>query len=219
MLLCAQKAKTYTPVENPPTLITKSYKSKNGQGYNRLVERVYYGPLHDAADLFRRNDHRKGINFLDYRKYSKASFYADGVYTMPEEKKAMAMDLFRPLIDSILEAVGAQRQVDIVVFGYTDETPVDLNSASANDISQQLQRYDLSESDYNKYISFLRAREVGQLLSSLLMAESEKLKSFQRIMVDIIMEGRGIEYPDPTRSYELQDDKRKIVKVFWKIRE
>ncbi len=60
---------------------------------------------------------------------------------------------------------------------------------------------------------------MGQLLSTLLLAEAEKIQSYERIMVDVIMEGRGIEYPDPTRSYELQDDKRKIVKVFWKVLE
>lgn len=205
--------------ENPMTYYTKSYKFKNGQGYTRSVERFYYGRRNNAADLFRINDYRKGINSTDYLKFNKASFYPDGVYTMPEEKREIAIELFRPILDSVLrENTGTKKlRAEIVVFGYTDETPIDENSPSYADICTQLNKYGISEMEYNNYLSYLRAKDVGDIITTLMTINSDKLSSYDEALLDIIFEGRGIEYPDSTREYELEDDKRKIVKVYWKI--
>lgn len=205
--------------ENPMTFYNKSYKSRNGQGYNRAVERFYYGRRNNAADLFRINDPKKGINPLDYNKYNKASFYPDGVYTMPEEKREMAIELFRPILDSVLRENPNSKKLhaEIVIFGYTDETPVDIASQSYADMCTQLNKSGISDMEYNNYISYLRAKDVGDIITTLMTINSDKLNSYDEALLDIIIEGRGIEYPDVNREYELEDEKRKIVKVYWRI--
>lgn len=205
--------------ENPMTYYTKSYKSKNGQGYNRAVERFFYGPRNNAADLFRINDFKKGINSLDYNKFNKASFYPDGVFTMPEEKREVAIELFRPILDSVLHENSTTKKLhaEIIIFGYTDETPVDMSSQSYADICTQLNKSGITEMEYNNYISYLRAKDVGDIITTLMTINSDKLNQYEEALLDIIIEGRGIEYPDVNREYELEDDKRKIVKVYWKI--
>jgi hypothetical protein len=205
--------------DNPMTYYTKNYKYKTGQGYTRNTERYFYGRRNNAADLFRKNDYKKGINVIDYNKFNKASFYSDGVFTMSEDKKEIAIELFRPILDSIFkqEGIATTLHAEIIVFGYTDETEVDMNSTSFIEIANKLQKPDMTVFEYNNAISFLRAKDVGDIISTLLTINSDKLNSYQEALVDVVMEGRGIEYPDYTRSYELEDDKRKIVKVYWRI--
>lgn len=215
----AAKPQVIVQEENPMTYYTKNYKYKTGQGYSRTIDRFYYGRRNNAADLFRKNDFKKGINVIDYNKYNKASFYSDGVYTMSEDKKEIAIELFRPILDSIFKQEGnaTTLHAEIIVFGYTDETEVDVNSTSFIEIANKLQKPDMTVFEYNNAISFFRAKDVGDIISTLLTINSDKLNSFQEALVDVVIEGRGIEYPDYTRSYELEDDKRKIVKVYWRI--
>ena len=205
--------------ENPMTYYSKSFKSKNGQGFTRSVERFYYGRRNNAADLFRINDYRKGVNSTDCSKFNKASFYPDGVYTMPEEKREIAIELFRPILDSVLRENSGKKKLhaEIVVFGFTDETQVDINSQSYSDICTHLNKFGISEMEYNNYLSYLRAKDVGDIITTLMTINSDKLNSYEEALLDIIIEGRGIEYPDANREYKLEDDKRKIVKVYWKI--
>jgi hypothetical protein len=205
--------------DNPMTYYTKNYKYKTGQGYTRNTVRCFYGRRNNAADLFRKNDYKKGINVIEYNKYNKASFYSDRVFTMSEDKKEIAIELFRPILDSIFkqEGIATTLHAEIIVFGYTDETEVDKNSTSFIEIANKLQKPDMTVFEYNNAISFFRAKDVGDIISTLLTINSDKLNSYQEALVDVVIEGRGIEYPDYKRSYELEDDKRKIVKVYWHI--
>lgn len=205
--------------ENPMTYFTKNYISQNEQGYWRKVDRYYYGHRDNTANTFKKNNYKKGINILDYNKYSTASFYPTDMYTMPEEKKEIAIELFRPIIDSILNPNNTSKvlKAEIVVFGYTDEEAVDINSVAFSNLMNKSQSGNFSEISYQNYLSYLRAEDVGDIISTLMMINSDILKNYDEVIVDIIMEGRGIEYPEYTREYELEDAKRKIAKVYWKV--
>ena len=53
--------------------------------------------------------------------------------------------------------------------------------------------------------------------NAILNNKKDAFLEFEKASIDIIIEGRGIEYPDAKRTYELEDDKRKITKVYWKV--
>ncbi len=217
-----QQKPLVTPIvidENPLTYFTKNYKTQNGQGYIRNVDRFYFGFKNNAAEAFKKNDYRKGINVIEYNKFNKASFYSSGLFTMPEDKREMAIEVFRPIIDSIINEMNTSRTLhaDIVVYGFTDEAVIDDTTASYQEVVNYSKKISLSETEYNNTLSFLRSKDVGDIISMLLSINLEKLKQYDEAIIDIIMEGRGIEYPDFTREYELEDDKRKIVKVYWKV--
>lgn len=205
--------------ENPLTYYTKNYKTQNGQGYLRNVDRFYFGFKNSAAETFKQHDYRKGINVVDYNKFNKASFYGTGIYTMPEDKKEMAIEIFRPIVDSIINEMSTSRTLhaEIIVYGFTDEAPIDESTTNYQEVVNYSKKISLSENEYNNTLSFLRAKDVGDIISMLLSINLEKLKRYDQAIIDVIMEGRGIEYPDYTREYELEDDKRKIVKVYWKV--
>ena len=138
---------------------------------------------------------------------------------MPEDKKEMAIEIFRPIVDSIINEMSTSRTLhaEIVVYGFTDEAPIDESTTNYQEVVNYSKKISLSENEYNNTLSFLRAKDVGDIISMLLSINLEKLKRYDQAIIDVIMEGRGIEYPDYTREYELEDDKRKIVKVYWKV--
>jgi hypothetical protein len=43
------------------------------------------------------------------------------------------------------------------------------------------------------------------------------LLNFEFVVLDIIIEGRGIEKPESDRTYSDIDDKRRIAKVYWRV--
>ena len=59
--------------------------------------------------------------------------------------------------------------------------------------------------------------EVGDIINEQLAAEFAQFNQNEKAIINVIVEGRGIEYPDPTRDYKSVDDKRKITKVYWKV--
>lgn len=201
-------------------LLNKSFNMRTGQGYIRQVERYYFGPRFEAAELFRKNNHRKGINQLNYNKFPRAPFYAEGVFKMSEEKKQQARDLFRPLLDSVLAraAKSENRHAEILLYGYTDETPIDWEGSSYRDVCAAMKRESLNETEYRNAISYLRAADLASVIRGLIEEQPEAMKAFRRCLLDVYIEGRGMEFPDPTRQYDDEDDKRKIVKVFWMLR-
>ena len=202
-----------------PMLYSKFYRFKTGQSYTRSVERLYFGPQSDMMPEMNKHDIRRGFNIEQYTKYSKASFFETDVFEIPAELKARASDLYKPLIDSLftLAALHKSFHAEILVMGYTDESPIPYNSPVYERLLRLQKQQYFNYNDYYHALSFYRAKEVSDLLSQMLTAQKPLYNRFQKFTIDLITEGRGIEYPDAKRTYALQDDKRKITKVYWKV--
>ncbi len=202
-----------------PTLYAKSYKFKTGQSYLRSVERSFYGKQIDMQSELSKYDIKKGFNIEQYNKYSKASFFQTDEYKIPDDFKFEAIELFAPLFDTLFQELESQNatHAEILVLGYTDETPIPYESSTYSQLLSLTKQKEFINNEYYNVLSYYRALEAGDLLFSLLSIKKESFSRFQKASIDIIIEGRGIEYPDASRSYELEDDKRKIAKVYWKI--
>lgn len=201
------------------SVIQKNYKNQNGQGYTRITERNYFGLQNEAPSTFKQFDVKKGININHYNKYSLASFFAPGIYTIPDDTKSIAYDIFAPIIDSIFQYTEKDTFLhgEIVILGYSDETPVSLSSPSYKMIAALQNKASLTEKEYKNYLSYLRAKEVYDIITKLYSDKMDKLTSFSKVLIDISAEGRGIEYPDATKNYKLVDEKRRITKVYWRV--
>lgn len=210
---------TAEPVADKATLFTKTYRFKTGQSYIRHAECNYYGPQASLLGEMNKHNVRRGFNIENYTKYSKASFFQTDVYEIPADMKSKAIEQFRPLIDSIFQQAGHYPafHAEILVMGYTDESPIPFNSAVYNQLLNMTKQQYFNYNDYYNALSFYRAKEVSDIISALVSAKKSGFVQFEKFTFDIITEGRGIEYPDAKRSYALQDDKRKITKVYWKV--
>lgn len=63
----------------------------------------------------------------------------------------------------------------------------------------------------------MRARETGSVIMELFDQYKSLLLNFEFVILDIIIEGRGIEKPESDRTYSDIDDKRRIAKVYWRV--
>lgn len=200
-------------------VIQKNYKFTTGQGYQRIAERNYFGQQNKAPELFKKFDIKKGINIQDYQKYPLASFFADGVFNIPEDKKLRAYEIFSPIIDSILAHASNDSffHAEIVVLGYSDESPMNKNSDTYQFILEQKKQALISENEYYNYLSYLRAKEIYDILIMAYAEKMDKLNIYATSLVDIVAEGKGIEYPDAKKNYKLNDEKRRITKIYWRV--
>lgn len=207
------------PPANPLALYTKYYKFKTGQSYIRAVERSYYGKQTDMQAELTKYDIKKGFNIEQYIKYPKASFFQTDVYEIPADVKSKAIALFEPLLDTLFLSVDPKKNfhAEILVLGYTDETAVPINTPIYNQLLTMCKQNAFYNNDYYNALSYYRAKEVGDIISTLIQNKKNSFTKFDKASIDIIVEGRGIEYPDAKRTYELEDDKRKITKVYWKV--
>jgi len=197
----------------------KSFKIITGQNYHRSVQLYYYGLKSQLQETLVKYDPKKGVNILLYKKFPKASFYAGDTYKIPEEKREQAVSVFAPLLDSLVKKNrnGSIFRAEIVVFGYTDEETIDTNTENYQQLLLSAQQKSMTENEYINYLSYLRAMEVGDIINEQLAAEFAQFNQNAKAIINVIVEGRGIEYPDPTRDYKSVDDKRKITKVYWKV--
>lgn len=213
------KKSTRIPANEVPSIFTKSYQFKTGQSYTRAVERTFYGKQVEMQPELSKYDIRKGFNIEQYNKYNKASFFQTDVYKIPDDLKVAAIDLFAPLLDTVFLSLQSKKALhaEILVLGYTDEAAIPIDAPVYNELLTFSKQREFVNNDYYNTLSFYRAVEVAQLLTSILNNKKDAFLEFEKASIDIIIEGRGIEYPDAKRTYELEDDKRKITKVYWKV--
>lgn len=206
------------PDAEQPQVNTRNYQFKTGQNHIRKVIRTYYGLKAEMQNLFGGYEIRKGLNIEQYQKFSKASFFASEEYKIPSEMTSKASSMYRPLVDSIFNTIQPNKKnhIEILVLGYTDEAPFSTSSPTYNSLLSLEKKANFNTNDYYYAISFYRANEVANILSPLIFSKLKET-SLRNTSFDIIIEGKGIEYPDAKRQYQLEDDKRKITKVYWRI--
>ncbi len=201
------------------TFYNKHSKFITSRDNIRYVERMYYGPRADILKEFADLDTRKEISKDEYTKFPIASFFSANAISIPADKKEKAESLYSALIDTILSKTMFEpnRHIEIVVLGYTDETLLEDNVDLYNTLLVKSQHEHLSKQEFYTYTSYFRAKEIGDILSSLLEKRKVEFQQYNKLMIDIIQEGRGIEYPEIKREYDTVDDKRRIAKVYWKL--
>lgn len=201
------------------TFYSKYYKYVSPQGSIRYSARMYYGLQEEILKEFALFDVHHPIIREELSKFPIASFFSPTAITIPSDKKSMAELLYKPLLDTIFMQSNKSTELhaEIVVLGFTDETNPFEDSTLYLDVLAKSQKETLSKQEFYYYTSYFRAKEIGDMLSKLILDRKPTFKKYDKIIIDLIQEGRGTEFPDVKRSYEAEDDKRRITKVYWKL--
>jgi len=180
---------------------------------------MYYGLQEEILKEFAQFDVHKPFNREVFVKFPIASFFSPTAITIPDDKKSKAELLYKPLIDTIFSHPGKSTELhaEIIVLGFTDETDPFADSLLYNEVLSKSQKETLSKQEFYYYTSYFRAKEIGDMLSKLILERKSSYKKYDKIIIDLIQEGRGTEFPDVKRMYEAEDDKRRITKVYWKL--
>lgn len=201
------------------TFYSKYYKYVSPQGSIRYSVRMYYGLQEEILKEFAQFDVHKPFNREEFVKFPIASFFSPTAITIPDDKKSKAELLYKPLIDTIFSHPGKSTELhaEIIILGFTDETDPFADSLLYNEVLSKSQKETLSKQEFYYYTSYFRAKEIGDMLSKLILERKPSYKKYDKIIIDLIQEGRGTEFPDVKRMYEAEDDKRRITKVYWKL--
>ena len=198
----------------------KHYKRISSTKQIHYRERIYYGP---QADILREFAHPFSTSEIDSKtltKFPMASFFSPTAIRIPFEKHGKADSLYETLVDHIFsgEHIPSTTHVTILVLGYTDFSAIDEDSTLYKELLAETQKEFLTMEEYYQYTSYFRAKEVGNIISKLIHQRKEDFTTYDKLIIDIIQEGRGTEYPDTKRNYEMIDDKRRLTKVYWDVR-
>ena len=186
-------------------------------GSKHYCIQYYQGPASRAGSLMHSFSLRNRRDKSSYHKFPLASFFAPMIYTLSNEKRMQARTLFAPILDSIRQTNNDTLRAEILVIGYTDEQVfTNENKYQLNHFEGQVSDSLQTQRNAQMYISYLRAREIGSILEQHLSAFPEMFASFSTVLISLHMEGRGTELPEGNKPYKSNDEKRRIVKVYWK---
>ena len=198
---------------------SSNYKLQTAQNYIRTIDRNYFGYSTNNYPEPNKNNLERYYNIENYSKYSKAIFYQADIYEIPKEVKEKAIQIFRPLIDSLYIAMQNKKNIhaEIIILGYTDESEISAESESYKNLLKLTGKTIFNKNEYYNTLSYFRAKQVRDIIQELLSNKKSEFSQATISYIDVIAEGKGIEYPDAKREYEAKGDKRKITKVYWKV--
>lgn len=200
-------------------IYSKAYKYITQEGNSRLVERTFIGFRNDLTGSIQTNEVRGELKPEQFTKFPTASFFPEGDFEIPDDKKIKAKALFTPLLETILSAMNGSKElkITILILGYTDETNKEADNAVYEKICKMNNRNSMDEVDYKKQISYLRAKELSRIISNLVKEKYSAFKKFDRIIIDIVTEGKSTNLPEKNRAYKPVDPRRRITKVYWDV--
>ncbi len=156
-------------------------------------------------------------NFKSVSLFPKSQFEIDSIV------KPIALKTFTPLLDSILKEsknTGSNHLiVQIVICGYTDGMGTSENSALYQSLKKYMKKVPMTKQNINKQLSYMRAVEVGKIISEVISNQKESFEIYDKVYIQLLNIGKGEEMPDHKKKYKQNDEKRRIVKVYWNILE
>lgn len=183
-------------------------------------EQIYIGEQKDVYKAFSYVKEKERSNTVSWIKYPIASFFKPSTFTISAEMKQRAELIYTPFIDSLLSKISQDRiiHLELLVLGFDDNEVYSMQETNMDVLRQTLQLKAIDSATYRFYISFLRAKELAEVLATILHKQTEDCKIYRQVMMTIRFEGRGTELPDKKRLYENVDSKRRIAKLFWRLR-
>jgi hypothetical protein len=191
-------------------------------GNMRSVENRLVGSMNDLLKDAREYEIiNQALDLSSLFHFEKTAFFSPGKYLVPYEIRTQAKEVFMPIVDTIIGFANRYPEnkfsAKIVTFGYADETPTPVGSELYNDMCMRLKMDVLSPYQINSYISFLRAKDIADVISEALDENQDRIVAPENVQISILKEGRSTELPDGEKEYNEKDENRRVVKVYWNI--
>ena len=153
--------------------------------------------------------------------FSLAAFFGPGGYSIPEEKMDKARAYFSPLVDSLIKFSNNYAQLPrtatVLVNGYADASQITKGSVLYTELCKYMKNIDPSKEQLNIGLSALRAEKLSDLFSRLIKEKSNSFVALPKIVFENIEVGRGEQLPDEKIKYKDNDERRRIVVVYWSV--
>nr|MBP6315213.1 hypothetical protein [Chitinophagaceae bacterium] len=161
------------------------------------------------------------IDLRYFESYKSISLFPKGQFKIDENIKPIALKTFYPLVDSILRRAEPQNYkslvVQILIYGYTDAVPIAENSPLRQTLAPYMKKIPMTSENINVHLSYLRAKEIGKIIDEIIEQRKPMFDPFDKVYIQIVHEGKGQELPDRKKKYRIDDERRRVVKIYWKI--
>lgn len=162
-----------------------------------------------------------GLDIAKYELFDLAAFFGPGKYEIPDEKSALAVKSFSPIIDSVVRFArkyDLSSTASLVILGFADGTGFSNSGPLFETLTGYIGRKDVTKEELNQKLSELRAKELITQLTKAFIQKASSISEMEKVMVEYIGQGKGEAYPLPTiKDYTLDDARRRIVLCYWAV--
>jgi hypothetical protein len=198
----------------------KKYRRVRVREFNRTT------PVLDA-DLTRINEEKENLRFVNallhkntFFKFNSAVFFGSGEYVIPDEKIPLAITVFAPVIDSLIDLVKRfpqKKMVSTVIScGYADAQGINRNGELYNQLCKNIGKNNPDNDELNAELSRLRADNITAVLKTIFAEKQAGNWSIAGLRIKFYTIGKGQERPNKKiTDYQVDDERRRIVVIYW----
>ncbi|MBN8667420.1 MAG: hypothetical protein J0M30_07940 [Chitinophagales bacterium] len=153
-------------------------------------------------------------------QFNTSSLFAPGQYHLADNLDNRS--IFQPLVNELTNFAGKfsgkKLTASVIILGFADADPIAPESGLAQLLKQGSEKTDWTSADLNQELSRRRAESVGKMIKRMIADQTTGKPAYSQFSTEVLPQGRGEEYPDPAvTDYQANDERRRIVKVFWNI--
>jgi hypothetical protein len=207
-----------------------SYTSieKRLKKYRRSGIRKFNSTAPDLdADFIRIKEEQENIRFVSnllhkntFFKFNSAVFFNSGAYIIPDDKIPMAITVFEPVVDSLIELLKKFPQkklsATIVSCGYADAQGINREGELYKELCKNIGKENPDDGELNAALSGLRADNITEVLKTIFAEKQANDWSIAGFRIKFYKIGKGQEYPNKKiTDYQADDERRRIVVIYW----
>lgn len=144
--------------------------------------------------------------------------FMPGEYLISNQSKTQVRSIYMELCKRVLDFASKNSNIkqiaDIEVIGYSDAQEIRFNSSLEKELNQFRSVKVTSSSELNQILSEQRAKSIVNYLEELFNEmKTDALRKNLNIVLNFI--GKGETLPDMSKTYNTDDERRRIVEVRW----
>jgi hypothetical protein len=158
--------------------------------------------------------------FIEDKKgvFGMKKAFESGEHIISNKNYEFAKNTYRELCLKIIKSakknINIKQIADISIYGYSDGQGITKGSELYKYLTANSNYKYLSSQDLNLYLSELRAKAIVKIIEDLFNEyQTDDLRKNLQIVLKFT--GKGEEYPDSSKKYEIVDENRRIVVVKW----
>ncbi len=163
-----------------------------------------------------------GLKISNFQLFDIAAFFGPGKYTIPDNKRELALISFAPIVDSMIifsnKYNSIPRKATLVLLGFADGMGFADEGQLIDTLKGMIGKQEVTNEELNQKLSELRALELSKQLETVFYQKISSFVNFDKLKIEFIRLGKGEVFPLPyIKDYMVDDDRRRIVLCYWAV--
>ena len=204
------------------TFCRNTFVKNTSLGQPKKIENIHFGfGTQIYVDSSVQMVNESSVDLRRFESYKSVSLFPKSQFAIDPNIKPLALKTFSPLLDSIVARAkkrpSPQLIAQILIYGYTDGIQTAGNSPLYKSLRPLMTKVPMTKENMNRQLSYLRATELGKIINEIIDARISLFEPYQKVFIQIVQVGKGEEMPDQKKKYKVDDERRRVVKIYWKV--